>query len=308
MLSYSKILFVSLNLLLPIQLYNLHQGTPSDLLVLYYDSNVQYFGQDHLPYAILSIIVIMVFTILPLSLIFINPLCSFGQCSSRCNLSTSNLHSVHYFVENFQGWFKDGTELGTRDFRIVAALHPLLRIVFALSIFLVTVFVVPSSPLSSAVWLVPGLVFTASSLLFALARPYKLQYMNTLEALQFALLGAISFLVSYHVGIYVAFVLGAIPMLTVLGYSIYKLLKWTKCLKWCTSACKRKMQSISLSTPGENTSLISESFSADRLENPDFYKTGRNECLHKSRHCFNDQVFQGQTGRHIEGNNSSDTY
>ena len=263
-LAYSKILFVSLSFLLPIQLYNTHGGTTHDSPVLYYDPHIQFFGLKHLPYGLISIFIMLLFTILPLLLLVLYPLCS---CPTRCNS-----HSIHFFVERFQGWFKDGTEPGSRDFRIVAALHPLLRIVFALSIFLVTVFVVPSSPFSSAVWLVPGLVFTASSLLFALARPYKLQYMNALEALQFALLGAISFLVSYRVGIYVAFVLGAIPMLTVLGYSIYKLLKWTKCLKWCTSACKHNVSAIPLSTPDENTNLINEPFSADRLENPHRYR------------------------------------
>ena len=282
MLSYSKILFVSLNLLLPIQLYHLHQGTPANSLALYYDSNLQYFGQDHLPYALLSIIVLFVFTVLPLTLIIMNPMCSHGRCRSRCNLSTSYSHSVHFFVESFQGWFKDGTEPGTRDLRIMAALYPLLRIVFALSVFLVTVLVVPSSPYSSATWFVPGLVFTCASLFFALAKPYKLQYMNTLESLQFALLGVISFLVSYRVGIYVAFVLGAIPMVTVLGYAIYKFLKCTKCLKRCTSACKRNIWSIPLSSPDENTSLITEPFSADRLENPYLYRTGSNEYLHQS--------------------------
>lgn len=274
-LAFPKVLFVSLDLLLPIQLFDLHGRTTANSPVLYNGPYMQYFGSIHLPFALCAVFIFVLFTILPTLILILHPLCAHRYC---CR----NWLSVRLFVESFQGWFKDGTEPGTRDFRILAGLHPLVGIMIALSISLVAVFVQPYSPYSDATWLAPGLMFVCCSLFFALARPYKLNYMNTIESLLLAMLGAISFLVSYHIGIYIAIILGVIPMLTVIGYAVYRLFK---IIKQHSAACKCIARPTAI--PDENTSLITDhkAFSADRLENPTRYV---NHSVSNSSKCIND--------------------
>ena len=261
-LAYPKILFVSLDLLLPIRLYELDGNTTTNSLVLYNAPYMPYFGSMHLPYALFAVFVFVVCTTLPTLLLILHPVCAHRYFCRTCL-------SLRLFVESFQGWFKDGTETGTRDFRILAGLHPLVRIMTALYISLIAVLVQPSSPFSDATWLGPGLVFICFSLFFALARPYKLQYMNAMESLLLALLGAISLLVSYRIGFYIAIVIGVIPMLTVIGYSMYRLFK---IVKQHTGACKSIGARFRV-VPNENTSLLTDHgpFIADRLENPAHY-------------------------------------
>ena len=72
LLSYVKFLSVSFDILAPTFMYNKwdrHIGT----VLLYYDGSVEYFGADHLPYAVLAITVLLVFTVLPILLLCLYP-------------------------------------------------------------------------------------------------------------------------------------------------------------------------------------------------------------------------------------------
>ena len=264
-LAFPKFLLVSLEILLPIQVYHLHKKPIVSSLGLFYSPNVQYFGREQLPYALSAVFILVIFTLLPTLLVIVYPLCV-TKCRCRTPLS------VRLFVESFNGWFKDGTQEGTRDFRVLAGLHPVLRIVLAISISLNIVFVRPLSPLANHQWLIPGVIFLLCSVLFVLARPYKLVYMNQCESALFALLGTISLLVNSYLGLYFAFSLGTVPMLILLCYVAYKLFKK---LKRYLSAFKLfRRQNISHSTDKEALLTSAEDFNADRLENPRNYHEG----------------------------------
>ena len=251
--------------MLPIQVYHLHKKPIVSSLGLFYSPNVQYFGREQLPYALSAVFILVIFTLLPTLLVIVYPLCV-TKCRCRTPLS------VRLFVESFNGWFKDGTQEGTRDFRVLAGLHPVLRIVLAISISLNIVFVRPLSPLANHQWLIPGVIFLLCSVLFVLARPYKLVYMNQCESALFALLGTISLLVNSYLGLYFAFSLGTVPMLILLCYVAYKLFKK---LKRYLSAFKLfRRQNISHSTDEEALLTSAEDFNADRLENPRNYHEG----------------------------------
>ena len=261
-LAFPKFLFVSLDLLVPIQIYDLH-GRPSDNSPApFYSPLMQYCSISQLPFIASAIFILSVFTLLPTLLVIVYPLCV-TKCHCRTPLS------VRLFVESFNGWFKDGTQEGTRDFRVLAGLHSVLRIVLAISISLNIVFVRPLSPLANHQWLIPGVIFLLCSVLFVLARPYKLVYMNQCESALFALLGTISLLVNSYLGLYFASILGSVPMLIFLCYIAYKLFKKLK--RYLSVFKLFRRQSIPQTNDEKALLTSAEDFNADRLENPNEY-------------------------------------
>ena len=122
LLSYVKFLSVSFDILAPTFMHNKwdrHIGT-----VLYYDGSVEYFGADHLPYAVLAITVLLVFTVLPILLLCLYPCGWFQKFLNRYHLRSQ---ALHIFMDSFQGCYKDGTN-GTRDCRYFAAIYLIARV------------------------------------------------------------------------------------------------------------------------------------------------------------------------------------
>ena len=118
LLSYVKILSVSMDLLLPVAV-----SGRNDRLYLFNQGDVAYFSSHHLPYACLALFFLLTFTLLPMALLFLYPCSCFQVCLNRTGLSCQ---SLHIFMDSFQGHYKNGTN-GTRDFRYFSALYLLLR-------------------------------------------------------------------------------------------------------------------------------------------------------------------------------------
>ena len=124
-LSYIKILSVSADLLIPTKIYQL--GSNKTVLGLYYSPTVEYFGDSHLPYAILAIVILAVFVFIPTVIIILYPFRIFQKFIS---LFPFNWHFLHAFVDSFQGSYNDGTEhIRTMDSRWFSVIILLLRIV-----------------------------------------------------------------------------------------------------------------------------------------------------------------------------------
>ena len=64
-LSNIKFLSVSFDFLIPTQVFWLYPDHYNYTLGLYYAGDIEYFGKEHLPYAILAIVVLCVFVLLP---------------------------------------------------------------------------------------------------------------------------------------------------------------------------------------------------------------------------------------------------
>ena len=124
LLSYVKILSVSVDLLLPVPLYD-QTGSRLSQLYLFNQGDVAYFSNQHLPYACLAIFFLFTFTLLPMLLLFLYPCSWFQVCLNHTGCSCQ---SLHIFMDSFQGHYKNGTN-GTRDFRYFSALYLLLRAV-----------------------------------------------------------------------------------------------------------------------------------------------------------------------------------
>ncbi len=135
LLSYVKFLNVSFDLLAPVVVYQLSSsGKLTYSWRLYYDATVPYFGETHLPYAILAITVLTLFVILPTLLLILYPFRFFQRF---LNLFPFRWYILHTFMDTFQGCYKDGTEPGTRDCRWFASV-PFLVHFTAMAIGLLT--------------------------------------------------------------------------------------------------------------------------------------------------------------------------
>ena len=123
LLSYVKVLSVSADLLIPTKIYKL--GSNEVQFGLYYSPTVQYFGDEHLPYAVTAIVILTLFVCIPTLILILYPLQFFQKFLSLFPL---NWHYLHAFVDSFQGCYKDGTEPGTFDCRWFSAFTLLSRL------------------------------------------------------------------------------------------------------------------------------------------------------------------------------------
>ena len=127
LLSYSKFLFVSINLLIASQSFNSKCERVPNTIVLLHDPSIGFFHSEHISYAVFALLVIAVFVLFPPLLLVLYPTRLF-----RHSLHLLGFHRwdiLHHIMNIFQGWYKDGTE-GTRDYRSFSALYLLLRIGF----------------------------------------------------------------------------------------------------------------------------------------------------------------------------------
>ena len=122
LLSYVKILSVTEDVLVPTEIYQL--GSNTSTFGLYYSPSVTYFGPEHRPYAIMAIVILTLFVIIPTIMLTLYPFRFFQKCIS---IFPINWHFLHAFVDSFQGCYKDGTEPGTFDCRWFSVLIILIR-------------------------------------------------------------------------------------------------------------------------------------------------------------------------------------
>jgi len=155
--------------------------------VMYCYSTVNYFSEDHIPFAVISICVAFIFVVFSTLLLILYPTRIFKIYISCCGFR--RWHAVHTFMEAFQGQYKDGTN-GTRDFGMVCALYLIFRIAALLQYF------GNQNSYDILVWLTTAVVLTSTSLFFSNARPYKMDHSNTVDSLFLALLSIQSLLIS----------------------------------------------------------------------------------------------------------------
>ena len=169
LLSYIKFLSVSFDFLVPVHIYNV-QGKSLEPY-LYIDGTVDYFGKQHLPYAILAIVVLFIFIILPLLLLCLYPCLCFQKVLNACKL---RCQALHIFMDAFQGCYKNGTD-GTRDCRYFSAMYLLVRMSFF------TVFAITLSRSVYVGCFFVGVIFTLFAILFTIVQPYKMPVYNIVD-------------------------------------------------------------------------------------------------------------------------------
>ena len=169
LLSYVKILSVSVDILMPVVLYDQNGHTLSQLY-LFNQGDVAFLGSHHLPYACLALFFLLIFTLMPMLLLFLYPCSCFQVCLNRTGCSCQPLHT---FMDVFQGHYKNGTN-GTRDLRFFSGLYLLPRgAVYAST--------VVAFQISSYAY--TAVVMTALAVSIALAQPYKKQKHNIIDTI-----------------------------------------------------------------------------------------------------------------------------
>ena len=229
LLSYVKFLSVSFDLLAPVHISNIYGQTLSKWY-LYWDGTIEYFGNKHLPYAILALVVAIVFNILPLLLLCLYPSRRFQTCLHQCRLQNQILHT---FMDAFQGWYKDGTN-GSHDCRWFAGLYLFIRILF-----LTMTTVIPTSALVFPIY---GFIVLILLLLTVSFRPYKLHTHNRADIfmlflfLYIAISGMASAISKSQTSfdMFVRWMAGLSmlsPLLYILGVILYSLFAHQRCIQ-----------------------------------------------------------------------------
>ena len=126
LLTNVKFQSASYDLLAPVKVYLVNStGHLSYSWRHYYDPSVPYFGAKHLPYAILAVVTLLLFILLPTVLLMVYP---FRWFHKFLNLFPLRWYILHTFMDAFQGCYKDGTQPGTRDCRWFASVFFLTRL------------------------------------------------------------------------------------------------------------------------------------------------------------------------------------
>ena len=264
LLSYSKLLTVSYQLLDASTLYNI-TGKTVGPPVLYYNASIGYFSKEHLPFAVLALCVLLVFVIFPLLLLLLYPMRSFQRCLGYC--TRIRWQFLHTFADAFQGCYKNGTN-GTRDYRYFAGLYLLFRVIL----------LVGSITMPSAFrWLITVPVPVVISLLFALFHPYKNNCFNIIDCLAFALVALGTFLIMYtyttHVDYYIQllYVILLTPFLYFISFILYKILSQVPLFRTCYSRIKKLFQATN-DNQHQHIQRGSTEDLPDRIVNPDMYQ------------------------------------
>ena len=171
-LAYCKILYTNFALLSPTQLYE-SNGYSSGTQYTLYNASALYLGEEHKPYFILAIIVLLVFNIFPMVLLFLYPTKPF-QKLSNC-FPRMRWDYLHIFMDFFQGCYKNGTN-NTLDYRYFAGLYLLIRFINHIgSDWLYTI-------------IIQTILSLMVSILFGVLRPYRKDFYNRLDCMFFGLL------------------------------------------------------------------------------------------------------------------------
>ena len=123
-LSLSRLLITSMYIMMP-QLYYQTLDGSTNLVTrhgVFNEPALVYFGKGHKKYALLAILMFLLFYILPVFLLFAYPFSCFQRLLNKAGLNSVVLRT---FIDVFQGYYKDGTN-GTRDYRFFSVFPFLL--------------------------------------------------------------------------------------------------------------------------------------------------------------------------------------
>ena len=130
LLTYSKLTYHSVQMLL--NQYVIKDGVRYAKVNLY-DPSIAYLSSKHLPFVILSLVILLVFVIPPPFVLLLYPTKLFSTCLTKCKLDGWPRLVLQTFVEKFYGCYKDNYN-GVYDRRRFSALYlfiiPLVLMVY----------------------------------------------------------------------------------------------------------------------------------------------------------------------------------
>ena len=138
--------------------------------------------------ACFSVLLLLLFVILPVFLLFFYPTRIFRSLLSKC-LSSRLLIFLFTFMEKFHCSYKDGLD-GTRDMRSFSGVYFLLRIISYSS----EAFSIATIKLDP--YFVQGFIFSVAAFIIALSQPYKRKYMNIMDCILLFHLATFCYIIS----------------------------------------------------------------------------------------------------------------
>ena len=218
LLSYSKFLFVSINLLLGIPSFNCNGDVIPNSTALLYDPTIRFFHSEHIPYVVLSLSVFVIVVLLPPLFLLLYPTRLFRKCLSCCGFRRWDI--LHLIMDIFQGWYKDGTDSVT-DYRALSALYMILRVMFTF-IFITILISHFNTP-----WLLFGLFHVFLGTFFLIVKPYKMKWMSHADGLILNSFGIL--MLMKHLEQRFSYILGfVIGLLMISLVSVHIAYKWIK--------------------------------------------------------------------------------
>ena len=248
LLSSGKLMYQSLQLLGVRYLWNKngsHEIVYSPVTLL--DPTVAYFSpSEHLPFAIIGIIFLVTFTILPTLTLVFYPTKAFR---ALCKLNGKNEAALQIFVEKFHHCYRDRLH-GGRDMRSFSGLYFILRGVTMAS------YELSHLQITENTWFICTILFSVVALIISYVKPYKKWYMNLVDTLLLSLLASFFMLVNIHTSnrsqllhahLFSAVVVAtaSIPMFVFIIFIVYRLvyrIVSSKLMRRAVYYCSRRSQ------------------------------------------------------------------
>lgn len=293
LLSYTKILLISLTIIAPSRTQILGTTGNSSEMTRSLDLSIRYFSQEHLPFAIAAILIFILFVILPAMILALYPLKVFQRLLRKIKLFKHQKAALHLFVEKFYSSYRDGLD-GGKDMRSFASLYFFLRFVLIFfhqsSLELVGLSGVGVGD-AQVVAIFLRVVHTGAVAVFVItARPYKETYANILDTLILSVMALLtSFPVVYLFAIrdvnsqfgriffLASIIILCVPYLGLLAYLLVKFFRSKRPLNWLQKKlvnCKRKYyrrSSRNNPNPDVNDRREPEESLPDRIMHPERY-------------------------------------
>ena len=228
LLSYTKVIVVSFNLLAPSRVYN--QSGQLDYQIMPYDASLHFLSHGHLPYVVLALFMLTMFCGLPFLVLCLHPMDCFQRCLDKLKVSSSARLCLRAFTDAYTGCYRDRTD-STMDCRYFAAGYFLLRFVILCFVFFIHI-----------TYLLLSLILLSliTSATFLILQPYREKWLNTVDSISFLLFAVATLLYMYS--IYVAFipkwlpdVFLTVPLLYFLLFMSVKI--YLKVRGWCGRKC-----------------------------------------------------------------------
>lgn len=189
LLSYTKLMLQSMATLGYVFIQSASNGTTEVVLAL--DPSVDYFGFEHLPFAIIAMLILLILVLLPALLLTFYPIQIFRSLLEKCRLVGQPQATLNLFVEKFYSCYRDSLD-GGRDMRGFAALYLFLRAA------VIATDVIKKIPSPATSWFFNSFIFGALALVITIVRPYKKTYMNNIDALILYTLSLLSILYTVY--------------------------------------------------------------------------------------------------------------
>lgn len=169
LLSYVRALNITSSILTGTLLYNMNDTVKES--VFYYDGSMTYFGKEHRPYAVMAIIFLCLFNILPVLLLCLYPCHCFHEC---LNKTRCRCHALHVFMDAILGAYSHKP----RERRYFGALYLFMRVIHVIGISLLQ----PLLYTATATY-----ILITAVVLVAYFKPYRKKWHNVIDMVLFSI-------------------------------------------------------------------------------------------------------------------------